>query len=103
MRTKDLAFLLGLVLVGCGGTSGSDGKDTAQDGDTNTDTGEEQGEVRYYEGGWRIGACEDDIEATGNEVGEVAEDFALSDQYGEIVRLHSFCDRVVLLVGAAFW
>jgi hypothetical protein len=100
MRAKDVAFLLGWVLVGCGDTSGSDGKDS-QDEDTNADTGEE--EVRYYEGGWPIGACEDDIEATGNEEGEVAEDFALSDQYGEVVRLHSFCDRVVYLVGAAFW
>ena len=56
-----------------------------------------------YAGGWAIGACRDDIQSTGNAVGEIVEDFELLDQYGETVRLHSFCDRVVLLVGAAFW
>ena len=95
MRTWGLAGFL-LLLWGCGGSSEVKGEDTV------ADTGEEE-EVRYYEGGWSMGACEDDIEATGNEEGEVAEDFALRDQYGEVVRLHSFCDRVVYLVGAAFW
>jgi len=56
-----------------------------------------------YVGGWPIGACRDAVESTGNEEGEIAEDFELMDQYGEMVRLHDFCDRAVLLVGSAFW
>ncbi len=56
-----------------------------------------------YEGGWTVGACRDDIEAEGNAVGQVANDFALPDQFGDTVHLHDFCDRVVWLVFAAFW
>jgi len=55
-----------------------------------------------YTGGWAIGACRADVEATGHEVGQVAEDFTLLDQHGDNVSLYSFCDRAVLLVGAAF-
>jgi hypothetical protein len=56
-----------------------------------------------YTGGWAIGACRDDIVATGTQVGDIAEDFVLVDQFGENLRLHDFCDRQVLLVSAAFW
>ncbi len=56
-----------------------------------------------YEGGWPIGACRDSIEPTGDGEGEVAHDWELPDQFGEEVRLHSFCDRAVLLVAGAFW
>jgi peroxiredoxin len=56
-----------------------------------------------YTGGWAIGACRNDIVPTGNDIGDIAEDFALSDQFGETVNLHDFCDREVLLVSAAFW
>ena len=56
-----------------------------------------------YEGGWTIGACRDDIVATGQAVGQVANDFGLLDQFGETVHLHDFCDRTVWLVFAAFW
>ena len=53
-----------------------------------------------YTGGWAMGACRHDIESTGNLVGDVAEQFELEDQFGDTVRLHDFCDREVLLVGA---
>ena len=56
-----------------------------------------------YAGGWPIGACRDSVQATGDEEGDIAHDWALPDQFGEQVRLHSFCDRAVLLVAAAFW
>lgn len=56
-----------------------------------------------YLGGWKIGACRDDIEPTGQAEGEVAGDFELMDQFDEKVSLHDFCDRVVLMVFAAFW
>lgn len=55
-----------------------------------------------YQAGWQIDACRDDIESTGAEVGDVAADFALPDQFGETVRLHDFCDQVVLVVGSGF-
>ena len=56
-----------------------------------------------YTGGWHIGACRDDIVSSGNAVGQIAEDFVLTDQFGEDLRLHDFCDRQVLLVSAATW
>jgi hypothetical protein len=58
---------------------------------------------RPYVGGWPIDACRDDIVATGNGLGQIAQDFALGDQHGDTVRLHDFCDKTVLLVAAAFW
>ncbi|MCO4747482.1 MAG: hypothetical protein KC912_21960 [Proteobacteria bacterium] len=56
-----------------------------------------------YTGGWQIGACRDDIVSTGNALGNIAEDFELMDQHGDMLSLHDFCDREVLLVGSAFW
>ena len=56
-----------------------------------------------YTGGWRIGACRDDLNGQGQQLGDIADNFKLSDQYGDKVRLHDFCDREVLLVSAAFW
>lgn len=58
---------------------------------------------RPYRAGWRIDACRHDIEASGYAEGEVAESFALTDQYDETVRLHDFCDQVVLLDFSAGW
>lgn len=56
-----------------------------------------------YEGGWSIDACRDDLVSTGDQVGEVTADFALTDQYGEELHLHDFCGREVLLVSSAMW
>jgi hypothetical protein len=56
-----------------------------------------------YTGGWGRDACRDSLTATGNAVGEVTDNFALSDQHGDTVKLHDFCARAVLLVNAAFW
>ena len=89
---------------------GTDPDVTDSDGD-GTDDGDEVAENTSptdaedypYLGGWPIGACRDEIEPTVNEEGDVAEDFSLLDQFGQQVRLHSFCDRTVFLVGAAFW
>lgn len=55
-----------------------------------------------YTGGWRKGACRDEVSPTGNRPGEVAEDFALVDQFGDTVHLHDFCDRVVLIEFSGF-
>ena len=89
---------------------GTDPMSDDSDGDGATDGDEVRGntdptdaEDRPYQGGWEIAACRDDIASTGNAAGEVADDFSLMDQYGDLVRLHSFCDRAVLLMGSAFW
>jgi hypothetical protein len=55
-----------------------------------------------YQEGWQIDACRHDVESTGAEDGDVAANFELGDQFGETVRLHDFCDQVVLLVGSGF-
>lgn len=56
-----------------------------------------------YTGGWTIDAdCNEDIDSTGNGVGQVAEDLVLQDQYGEDWRLHDFCGRTIMLEFAGF-
>lgn len=56
-----------------------------------------------YTGGWAIDDCHDTVVGQGNQVGQVALDFTLSDPYGEGVRLHDFCGRAVVLVASAMW
>lgn len=58
-----------------------------------------------YTGGWEIDVCRSQMpeEGTGTAVGDIAPDFALSDQYGDTLRLHDFCGKAVMLVSAAFW
>ena len=89
---------------------GTDPNKADTDGDGFSDSEEVAGNTsplddadHPHAGGWPIAACRDSVQATGNEAGKVAYDFALMDQFGEDVRLHSFCDKVVLLAGAAFW
>ena len=55
-----------------------------------------------YEGGWPIDACRNDLSPTGMSVGDTINDVKLLDQYGEEVRLHDFCDHVVLIEHAGF-
>ncbi|MCB9687632.1 MAG: TlpA family protein disulfide reductase [Alphaproteobacteria bacterium] len=56
-----------------------------------------------YEGGWPIDACRHDIQPTGNAVGQITADFALTDQHGETLHLHDFCGKEVLLLSSAMW
>ena len=56
-----------------------------------------------YKGGWPIDSCRWDVESTGVEIGGIAPDFELEDQYGDTVRLHDFCGKVVLLTIGAQW
>jgi peroxiredoxin len=37
------------------------------------------------------------------EPGDIAINFELPDQDGNLVKLHDFCGQAVLLVSAAFW
>ena len=48
-------------------------------------------------------ACADSISPTGDQLGQVTEDFALLDQFGDTVNLHDFCGHTVLLVSSAEW
>ena len=56
-----------------------------------------------YTGGYPIDSCRFDVQATGNDVGQVAKNFTLKDMHGESVRLHDFCDRAVVVVVSAAW
>ena len=89
-------------------SAGSDPLDTDSDDDGYSD-GEEtvtdpmDPEDHPYVGGWPIDACRDSVVSTGNAVGDVAEDFALKDMYGDEVKLSDWCDQVIFLVSSAFW
>ncbi len=90
---------------------GTDLDDPDTDGDGHADGEEAEAgtdpldEGDYpYTGGYPIDAdCRDDLVATGNGEGDVTDDFALTDQFGDTVHLHDFCAHAVLLVSAAFW
>lgn len=58
-----------------------------------------------YTGGWPIDACREDMDdaGTGSDVGDVAANFALTDQFGDTLKLHDFCGKVVLIESSAFW
>ena len=56
-----------------------------------------------YTGGWDIGACRHDLDGEGHQLGDIALNFELEDQWGDPVKLHDFCDREVLMVASAFW
>jgi hypothetical protein len=80
------------------GDGWSDGEEV--DGNTNP----LQGDDHPYQGGWAIADCHNDIVPTGdNRMGDISQAFTLGDQYGDWVELHDFCDREVVLIGAAFW
>lgn len=81
--------------------SDGDGFGDGAEVDANTDPSDDGD--KPYEGGWAKDDCRGSISATGTGKGDVANDFALKDQYGEQVHLHDFCDRVVYMVFAAFW
>ena len=55
-----------------------------------------------YTGGWPIDSCRNDLVATGMAEGDVINDVALLDQYGEELRLHDLCDHTVLIEHAGF-
>jgi len=90
--------------------SGTDPDNPDSDGDGHSDGSEFDvgtdplnADDHVYMGGWDIDSCRDDVVATGNEVGQATDQFKLSDQFGELVKLHDFCAKAVLLVSGAFW
>ena len=82
--------------------------DTDLDGWTDSEelarnTDPTNGSDKPYQGGWPIGDCRDDLTGTSVAAGEVAPDFALTDMYGDEVRLHDFCHMAVMVVTGAEW
>jgi peroxiredoxin len=90
------------------GALGTDPLAADSDGDGFSDLDEDDTDPldpddKPYQGGWNKGDCRNDIEATGNGVGDIARDFEAVDQFGDTVRLHDFCDRAVLVILSAMW
>lgn len=109
--TRVWPVLSALALSACGagvvegdtldplGDDDGDGFTNQEEDDAGSDPLDEQDVP--YQGGWKKGDC-GTIEPTGDDVGDVAEDFAITDQYGDTVHLHDFCDRVVLIEFSGF-
>ena len=62
-------------------------------------------DAEYYSGGgWEIDLdCNASLSPSGTGVGQVSTNFNLTDQFGEVVSLHDFCGRAVLVVSSAMW
>lgn len=56
-----------------------------------------------YLGGWQVARCDSDPLPSGNGIGDVTQDFSLSDQHGEEVSLYDFCQKTVVMLTGAFW
>jgi hypothetical protein len=56
-----------------------------------------------YDGGWERSPWPEDLESAGQDVGDIADDFRLLDQFGEEVSLWSFYGRVILVENVAEW
>jgi hypothetical protein len=88
---------------------GTDPQSEDSDGDTYSDAVEDNSYTdpldpadHPYAGGWPIDACRNDIVGEGVTEGQVLQDFVLLDQYGENLKLHDFCNHVVLIEHAGF-
>jgi hypothetical protein len=89
---------------------GTDPNDPDSDGDGHMDGDEDwngtdplDADDHPYLGGWDITRCDQVPQVTGDNVGQVTSDFALSDQYGEDVSLYDFCQKTILLITGTFW
>jgi hypothetical protein len=78
--------------------SDDDGFDDGVEFDANTNPADAAD--KPYQAGWPINSCRNDLTASGTEPGDVIENYAMVDQFGETVRVHDFCNQVVMLVGA---
>ena len=55
-----------------------------------------------YAGGWPIDACRNDIVGSGVGEGDTIDNLTVTDQFGEELKLHDFCNHVVLIEHAGF-
>ena len=106
------------------GSTDDDGADDDDDGFTNAEEAEAGTNPDYayshpYTGGYNVGFCDTPPEPTGptgtgrNEssgvtwtaydVGDVVENWTMTDQYGEEVDLYSFCGQHVVVALSAGW
>ena len=109
----------GVGLPGMGGGGGGGGPDPSSDddGDGFTYAEEEAAgtnpDYAYshpYTGDYNVGFCADGVaegdagpSGSAYAVGDIAANFSLMDQHGEMVDLYSFCGKTVMLVSGAFW
>jgi hypothetical protein len=56
-----------------------------------------------YAGGWGRDPCFDDFAPAAYGIGDIADDFALVDQFGDTVHLRDFCGRAIYLLAGAMW
>ena len=91
-------------------TSDTDGTDDTNDTNDTSDTQDtddteepEPDPNPVYIGGYNTNVCNPKAVSTGFGIGDVSEDFTLTDQFGEQVSLSDFCGNTVLLVSSAFW
>ena len=89
---------------------GTDPNNPDTDGDGFTDGWEvDQGKSptdaseHPYTGGWAIDThCNQDVQPSGDDVGQVAANFTLVDQFGDTFNFHDFCDRTILMEFGGF-
>ncbi len=84
------------------GKTDSDGDEYADGEEVDGNTDPTNPDDKPYALGWQIDDCRNDLEGTGTEPGNVADNYTWGDQLGETVKLHDFCNQVVMVVGAGF-
>ncbi len=86
---------------------GTDPLDADTDGDGYTDSEERDSytdpldpdDYPYtYQGGWPVDSCRLEVQGTGTAEGDVAYNFELMDQFGDMVNLYDFCAHSVYLL-----
>ena len=110
MRSLRLVYLAAgaLLLAAC--TSGGAFKSEGSPADAGVDPGANVApplDIVLADGqtlpDWLQASCDAQYVGTGVKEGDIAYDFVQTDQHGQDLRLHDFCDHVVLLIGSAFW
>ena len=84
-------------------TDGSQDTDGTGDTSDTNDTQEEPEPNPVYIGGYNTNLCFPNATPTGYGIGDVSNDFTLTDQHGEQVSLSDFCGNTVLIVSSATW
>ena len=91
-----------------GGGGGNPNLDSDNDGFTDGEEAEQGTDPNDatdvpYTGGWPKGSCRDDLTGEGYRAGDIVMNFSATDQYGDEVFAHDFCDRALFVVAAAGW
>ena len=103
MRIFLLIFLMGCTDKGPDPEADPDGDSYTNQQEWDGGSDPENPDDIPYKGGWgKDMECRFDMEPTGNDVGEIAENFALTDQFGDTIHLQDFCGRPLLLELTAF-